>query len=86
MPKEIAVRLYQNAKYGTTYAKGQRHQALLIPQQISKTTIYGAYCLGYENKRAYRIYIRRACGFWLLKSYYATSGVVDNIMSACGMS
>jgi alkylhydroperoxidase/carboxymuconolactone decarboxylase family protein YurZ len=28
MPKEIAVRLYQNAKYGTTYAKGQRHQAL----------------------------------------------------------
>ncbi len=28
MPKEIAVRLYQNAKYGTTYAKGQLHQAL----------------------------------------------------------
>ena len=28
MQKEIAVRLYQNAKYGTTYAKGQRHQAL----------------------------------------------------------
>jgi alkylhydroperoxidase/carboxymuconolactone decarboxylase family protein YurZ len=28
MPKEIAVRLYQNAKYGTTYAKGQHHQAL----------------------------------------------------------
>jgi hypothetical protein len=28
MPKEIAVRLYHNAKYGTTYAKGQRHQAL----------------------------------------------------------
>ena len=28
MQKEIAVRLYQNAKYGTTYAKGVRHQAL----------------------------------------------------------
>ena len=28
MEKEIAVRLYQNAKYGTTYAKGVRHQAL----------------------------------------------------------
>ena len=28
MQKEIAVRLYQNAKYGTTYAKGHRHQAL----------------------------------------------------------
>ena len=28
MQKEIAVRLFQNAKYGTTYAKGVRHQAL----------------------------------------------------------
>lgn len=28
MHKEIAVRLFQNAKYGTTYAKGVRHQAL----------------------------------------------------------
>lgn len=28
MQKEIAVRLYQNTKYGTTYAKGVRHQAL----------------------------------------------------------
>ncbi|WP_108507658.1 hypothetical protein [Polynucleobacter acidiphobus] len=28
MEKEIAVRLYQNAKYGTTYGKGVRHQAL----------------------------------------------------------
>ena len=28
MQKEIAVRLFQNAKYGTTYAKGIRHQAL----------------------------------------------------------
>jgi hypothetical protein len=28
MQKEIAVRLYQNAKYGATYAKGVRHQAL----------------------------------------------------------
>lgn len=28
MQKEIAVRLYQNAKYGTTYAKGVRYQAL----------------------------------------------------------
>lgn len=28
MEKEIAVRLYQNAKYGMTYAKGVRHQAL----------------------------------------------------------
>lgn len=28
MPKEIVVRLYQNTKYGTTYAKGVRHQAL----------------------------------------------------------
>ena len=28
MQKEIAIRLFQNAKYGTTYAKGVRHQAL----------------------------------------------------------
>lgn len=28
MQKEIAIRLYQNAKYGTTYAKGVRHQAI----------------------------------------------------------
>jgi len=28
MLKEIAVRLYQNAKYGTAYAKGVHHQAL----------------------------------------------------------
>ena len=28
MQKEIAVRLFQNIKYGTTYAKGVRHQAL----------------------------------------------------------
>ncbi len=28
MQKEIAVRLFQNAKYGTTYAKGVRHKAL----------------------------------------------------------
>ena len=28
MQKEIAVRLFQNAKYGTTYAKGVRYQAL----------------------------------------------------------
>lgn len=28
MQKEIAVRLFQNTKYGTTYAKGVRHQAL----------------------------------------------------------
>ena len=28
MEKEIAVRLYQNAKYGTIYGKGLRHQAL----------------------------------------------------------
>ena len=28
MQKEIAVRLYQNTKYGTTYAQGVRHQAL----------------------------------------------------------
>ena len=28
MEREIAVRLYQNAKYGTTYGKGVRHQAL----------------------------------------------------------
>ena len=28
MEKEIAVRLYQNAKYGNTYGKGVRHQAL----------------------------------------------------------
>ena len=28
MQKEIAVRLYQNAKYGTTHGKGVRHQAL----------------------------------------------------------
>jgi hypothetical protein len=28
MQKEIAICLYQNAKYGTTYAKGVRHQAL----------------------------------------------------------
>ena len=28
MQKEIAVRLFHNAKYGTTYAKGVRHQAL----------------------------------------------------------
>ena len=28
MQKEIAVRLYQNAKYGMTHGKGVRHQAL----------------------------------------------------------
>lgn len=28
MEKEIAVRLYQNAKFGTTYGKGVRYQAL----------------------------------------------------------
>ena len=29
MQKEIAVRLYQNAKYGMTHGKGVRYQALL---------------------------------------------------------
>ena len=28
MQNEIAVRLYQNAKYGTTHGKGVRHHAL----------------------------------------------------------
>jgi hypothetical protein len=37
MQKEIAVRLYQNAKYGTTYAKGVRHQALFNASADIKT-------------------------------------------------
>jgi len=37
MQKEIAVRLYQNAKYGTTFAKGVRHQALFNAAADIKT-------------------------------------------------
>ena len=37
MQKEIAVRLYQNAKYGTTYAKGVRHRALFNASADIKT-------------------------------------------------
>lgn len=37
MQKEIAVRLYQNTKYGTTYAKGVRHQALFNAAADIKT-------------------------------------------------
>ena len=37
MQKEIAVRLYQNTKYGNTYAKGVRHQALFNAAADIKT-------------------------------------------------
>ena len=46
MQKEIAVRLYQNAKYGTTYAKGVRHQALFNAPKLNMYWIFMLMSIG----------------------------------------